>query len=230
MPLNHAPQQSGALLPAFDDQEARFARAFAVIRDGIAQRAFPGAALAVTHGGALVALQGFGAFTYDEGARRIESGTVFDLASVTKALVTTTVAMLLMERGQLVLEQPIDSILPEFISLAPAHERRRRRAVTVRMLLAHSSGLPAYEKLFEFASTRHDLIRAAMTTRLIADPGERAEYSDIGFILLGELLERIAGTSLDQFAQEEVFVPLGMAVREVPPSSAGAPANPSHRG
>ena len=79
------------------------------------------------------------------------------------------------------------------------------------MLLAHSSGLPAYEKLFEFASTRDDLIRAAMTTRLIAEPGTHAEYSDIGFILLGEVLAKKGGAALDGFAAAEIFAPLGIS-------------------
>ena len=78
------------------------------------------------------------------------------------------------------------------------------------MLLAHSSGLPAYEKLFEFATTRDDLIHAAMTTRLVAAPGERAMYSDIGFILLGELLAKKADLALNLFARQEIFMPLGM--------------------
>jgi CubicO group peptidase (beta-lactamase class C family) len=119
-------------------------------------------------------------------------------------------AMLLYECGQLDLESPVESILPAFVSLAPSHQRERREAVTVRMLLAHSSGLPAYEKLFEFATNRDELIRAALTTPLLTDPGSRAEYSDIGFILLGEILERIAGVSLDAFAQREIFTPLNM--------------------
>ena len=96
-------------------------------------------------------------------------------------------------------------MLPEFVTLSPAHQRAKREAVTVRMLLAHSSGLPAYEKLFEFAHNRKELLRAAMTTPLTSAPGTRAEYSDIGFILLGELLERIADEPLDQFAQREIF-------------------------
>jgi CubicO group peptidase (beta-lactamase class C family) len=78
------------------------------------------------------------------------------------------------------------------------------------MLLAHSSGLPAYEKLFEFAHSRQELLRAAMTTPLTAAPGTRAEYSDIGFILLGEVLERLSGEPLDQLAQREIFDPLGL--------------------
>ena len=78
------------------------------------------------------------------------------------------------------------------------------------MLLAHSSGLPAYEKLFEVAGSRDELVRAALTTRLVAEPGTRAEYSDIGFILLGEVLSRQAGLALDRFARQEIFIPLGM--------------------
>ncbi len=78
------------------------------------------------------------------------------------------------------------------------------------MLLAHSSGLPAYEKLFLKAKTRDDLLAAAFTTPLTADPGARAEYSDIGFIILGVALERIADETLDRFCQRELFGPLGM--------------------
>jgi CubicO group peptidase (beta-lactamase class C family) len=86
----------------------------------------------------------------------------------------------------------------------------RRKKVTMRMLLAHSSGLPAYQRLFEKAATRDDLLHAAFTMPLEADPGSRAVYSDIGFIVLGEALERMAGESLDAFCSREVFAPLGM--------------------
>jgi CubicO group peptidase (beta-lactamase class C family) len=78
------------------------------------------------------------------------------------------------------------------------------------MLLAHRSGLPAYEKLFMRAKTREDLLQATFTTQLTAAPGARAEYSDIGFIILGVVLERLADESLDVFCQREVFGPLGM--------------------
>jgi CubicO group peptidase (beta-lactamase class C family) len=78
------------------------------------------------------------------------------------------------------------------------------------MLLAHSSGLPAYEKLFLKSHTRNDLLFAALTTPLTADPGARAEYSDIGFITLGAALERIAQEPLDVFCQREIFGPLAM--------------------
>ena len=209
--LDQSPHVPLALVPAYDDQQQRFARAFAILRDAVEEQAFPGAALAVGYQGKLTASHGFGRFTYDSDAPPIKRETVFDIASVTKALATTTMAMILFERGWLKLEAPVAQLLPEFVSLSPPHQRPKREAVTVRMLLAHSSGLPAYEKLFEYAHDRKQLLRAAMTTPLASAPGTRADYSDIGFILLGEILERIAGEPLDQFAQREIFDRLGMA-------------------
>jgi CubicO group peptidase (beta-lactamase class C family) len=88
------------------------------------------------------------------------------------------------------------------------------------MLLAHSSGLPAYEKLYEHASNREELLSLAYTVNLSADPGARAEYSDIGFIILGSLLERIADESLDHFCQREIFGALGMVHTMFNPPSA----------
>jgi CubicO group peptidase (beta-lactamase class C family) len=103
------------------------------------------------------------------------------------------------------LDLPVVAIVPEFSS-----QDMRRGRVTMRMLLAHSSGLPAYEKLFVKAKTREELMAAAFSTPLASDPGVKAEYSDIGFIILGLALERIAEESLDHFCQHEVFGPLGM--------------------
>lgn len=137
-------------------------------------------------------------------------GTLFDLASLTKPIATTTMAMILYERGLLELEASIAGIVPEFLTPEFLAEDARRRTVTFRMLLAHSSGLPAYEKLFLKVSSREELLHAAFTMPLSADPGTRAEYSDIGFIILGVALERIAGEALDVFCQREIFGRLGM--------------------
>ena len=208
--MNQPSQHLIAPTPAFADQQKQFARAFAVIRHGIAERAFPGAALAVTYRGSLIASQGFGRFTYDEGTTAVRADTVFDLASVTKVIATTAVAMLLYERRRLKLDSRLANFLPQFVSLTPRHQRAAREAVTIRMLLAHSSGLPAYEKLFQFAQSREELVRAALTTRLVSPPGTRAEYSDIGFILLGEVLARQGDLALGLFARQEIFTPLGM--------------------
>ena len=228
--LDPPPQELVSPRPDVAHQEKQFARVFSLIREGINQHAFPGAALAVTHRGALVASQGFGRFTYDDNAPEVQADTVFDLASITKAVATTAVAMVLHDRDRLSLEEPVAEALPEFVSLAPKHQKASREAVTVRMLLAHSSGLPAYEKLFEFATTRDDLIHAAMTTRLVAAPGERAVYSDIGFILLGELLAKKAGLALNLFARQEVFTPLGMKQTRFQPPRDWVPEIPADGG
>ena len=153
-----------------------------------------------------MALKGLGRFTYDAASPEVTAATVFDLASVSKVVATTAMAMILYERGHLDLEAPVAAVLPEFASADP-----RRRAVTIRMLLAHSSGLPAYARLFDTASTRDALLKAASSAPLEADPGSRAEYSDLGFIILGEALARIASESLDSFCRREVFGPLAMS-------------------
>ncbi len=210
----------------FREQESRFARAFMLTRIAIRRRAFPGAALAVVHRGSLIAWRGFGCFTYERNSPTVESDTIFDLASVTKVVATTAMAMLLYERGALDLDSSVADILPEFISLAPPSQHAERRTVTLRLLLAHSSGLPAYVKLFESAHTRDELIRTACSTPLVATPATTSVYSDIGFILLGEVLVRLAGTSLDAFVQKEIFVPLAMNRTRFNPPSGWKPAIP----
>lgn len=160
----------------------------------------------MTYRGDLVALKGLGRFTYGKDSASVEPGTIYDLASLTKVVATTAAAMLLYEQGSLDLETPVVRILPEF-----AAEDPRRALVTIRMLLAHSSGLPAYVKLFEKAHSREELVEQASTTPLEADPMSRAEYSDIGFIVLGEILAKLAQEPLDAFCRNEIFDALRMS-------------------
>ena len=193
-------------LPAYDEQNVRFAVSFDLLKQAFSQRAFPAASAAVTYRGKLVCLKGFGHFVYDQDSPEVTSASIFDLASLTKVLATTSMAMILYERGLLDLDLPVARLVPEFKTDDPRRER-----VTVRMLLAHSSGLPAYEKLFLRANGRNEMIAAACATPLVAEPGAKAEYSDIGFIILGLALERLAEETLDRFCQQEILGPLGMA-------------------
>ena len=190
-------------------QDDRFSSAFGILEKAIAARVFPACSIAVTFGGELAALKAFGRFTYDPASPEVTTASIFDLASLTKVVATTAMAMILYERGLLDLEAPVTAIVPEFAGASDEHDPRRRE-VTLRMLLAHSSGLPAYEKLFLRAKTREDLLQAAFTTPLAAAPGSGAEYSDLGFIVLGVVLGRLADESLDVFCQREIFGPLGM--------------------
>lgn len=203
------PQLPGMeLTPNFAVQYQRFSRAFALLREAIAARAFPGCSLAVLCQGELIASAGLGRFTYEAESPEVDAATVFDLASLTKIVATTTMAMILYQRGVLDLDLPVQSAVPEFA--AREQNDPRRAEVTIRSLLAHTSGLPAYIPLFETAGTGHELVLAACRTPLQAAPGERADYSDIGFIILGEALARLGDDALDSFCLREIFGPAGM--------------------
>jgi CubicO group peptidase (beta-lactamase class C family) len=217
--------------PAYGQQDTQFSDAFEILNKGIAEHAFPAAAAAVTHHGKLIASKAEGRFTYEPGSQEVTAATIFDLASVSKVVATTSMAMILYERGLLDLEAPVVALAPEFIGSGRSQVDPRRKEVTVHMLLAHSSGLPAYEKLFQQASSKEGLLSLAFATDLTADPGARAEYSDIGFIILGALLERIADEALDRFCQREVFGALGMTHTTFnPPSAWRSSIPPTSRG
>jgi CubicO group peptidase (beta-lactamase class C family) len=156
-----------------------------------------------------------GRFTYDPGSTKVSAGTIYDLASLTKVLCTATMAMLLLEQGTFDAEMRVLDIVPEFGGADP-----RRGDVTLAHLLAHSSGLPAYVRLYEQARDAVHLVQLACQVPLQAAPGERAEYSDIGFIILGVALERIAGEPLNAFFAREIAIPLGIErTRFCPPAS-----------
>lgn len=193
------------LIESLSDQRTRFDSAFAILDQAVAEHVFPAASVAVTQGGRLVALKAFGRFTYDRDSPAVGPSIIFDLASLTKAIATTAMAMMLYERGLIDLDAPVAGIVPEFLADDP-----RRGEVTLRMLLAHSSGLPAHEKFFLKAHARESLLHLVLNTPLAAEPGSTADYSDIGFIILGLALERLADEPLDRFCQREIFDPLGM--------------------
>jgi serine-type D-Ala-D-Ala carboxypeptidase len=193
------------LIPAYEPQDNVFAPAFALVQTAIAERVLPAASVAITHKGKLVARKAFGRFTYEPDAPETTPDSIFDVASVTKIVATTSMAMILYELGLLDLDMPVVGLVPEF-----AADNPRNPEVTIRMLLTHSSGLPAHEKLFLEAKNKDELLAKAFTTQLTADPGTRAEYSDIGFIILGVALERLAEEPIDSFCRREVFGPLGM--------------------
>jgi CubicO group peptidase (beta-lactamase class C family) len=178
-----------------------FSRVVRLMQDAVAERVFPGAALAVTVENRLLAWHGVGRFTYASDSPQVEPWTVWDLASLTKPIAAVSMAMLLYERGLLRLDAKVTELLPEFASTNDL----RRNQVTVRMLLEHSSGLPAHRKLYLEHRGREAMMAAARAVPLEAAPGTHYEYSDIGFIVLGEILERLAGERIDLFCQRELF-------------------------
>lgn len=182
------------------------------LEQAVADRVFPGAVLGVGLRGQQLTLSA-GRLSYDARALAVTSQTIYDLASLTKVLATTTAAMILVDRGLLDIDRRVAEYLPDFIP-ANAHSTgplwSAREKVTVRHLLAHTSGLPAYERFFLRARKKSHVIEEALALPLKQSPGQQAVYSDVGFILLGEVLERVAKQSLDSFSQQEIFEPLGM--------------------
>lgn len=175
-------------------------RAEAVIERGIAEGAFPSAVALVQQHGQILLHRAFGAAPGG-------ASTIFDLASLTKVVACLPSILILLEAGALSLDEPVAQFIPEFAGSTATAERR---AVSLRHLLTHSSGLPAWLPLYHNCRTADATIARICATALEAPPGTRVSYSDLGFILLGEIVRRASGQRLDQFASERIFAPLGM--------------------
>ncbi len=197
-----APQSAAA-------PNARFTPALQVLEEAISANAFPGCAFGVLAQNQILLQSALGHQTYDPASPSITADTLYDIASITKVAITTAAAMLLYQRGLLDLETPLGEILPGFvIGREPGSPARH---VRIHHLLAHSSGLPGYVRLFEQHSTPASLLRACLELDIQAPPGTRAEYSDPGFILLGKALEVLIHEPLTQWAYREILAPLSMS-------------------
>ncbi len=180
-----------------------------VVARGIESGTAPGAVVLVARRGKIVLERAFGRMTYDKDAQRVTLDTLFDIASLTKVVITTTLAMILHERGLLDLESPVSRYVPEF-------EGERKGEVLVKDLLAHSGGLLWWTDLFRKfeGKTPEEAKRGYLSTihemPLDYPPRSKMVYSDLGIFLLGEILERVTGKDLETLANEEVLGPLRM--------------------
>jgi beta-glucosidase-like glycosyl hydrolase/CubicO group peptidase (beta-lactamase class C family) len=201
------PANPMTLEPADAAMETKLAPAYAALDAAVADHAFPGAVLAVGYKGQL-AVHAFGRQTYDATSPVVTPDTIYDAASLTKSVVTTTLVAMLTEFGQLDLDAPVARYIPEWAT-GPQTEWRAR--VTLRHLLTHTSGLPAHEDFYKTVKTPQEMIAAICAVPLAYEPGSQSVYSDLGFILLGEIAQRVTGLPLDQLARQRIFDPLGMA-------------------
>ncbi|MEX0909442.1 MAG: serine hydrolase domain-containing protein, partial [Gemmatimonadaceae bacterium] len=170
---------------------------------GIAERAAPGGSIAIGRYGQHVFTHGYGRTDWAAGAPAVDDRTIYDLASLTKVVVTTTAAMILEEEGRLDLDRTVASYLPEFNDSSKA-------VITIEMLLTHRGGLEAYAQLFTTLRGREEYLAAINSRPLRYPPGERSVYSDWDMILLQLVIERITGEPLDVFARRRITEPLGM--------------------
>ncbi|MBR9975564.1 MAG: serine hydrolase [Bacteroidetes bacterium] len=174
-----------------------------LILNQIARRATPGAQLAVVRGDSLVYRKSYGKLTYDTAATAVDDSTLYDLASLTKVVVTTTAVMRLVDAGRLHLDSTVAAYLPAFAAGGKEH-------VTIRNLLLHNSGLEAFRPFHEIQPDGIGVLDSIFGSRLVSVPGHRTVYSDFGMITMGKVIERITGRSLDDYAKEEILGPLGM--------------------
>jgi beta-N-acetylhexosaminidase len=203
------PADTMKLQPTDVRGEAQLQPAFDVIEAAIKDKAFPGATLAVGYRGK-VSLHSFGKQTYEAKSPNIAIDTMYDIASLTKVVATTTIVAKLAEGDfpvRLDLDANVERYLPEWAS-GPQPEWRHR--VTVRHLLTHTSGLPPFKEYWRTSKSKQDTLSKIFAEPLDYEPGKKEVYSDLGIILMAEIIERLTGQKLDTLAREYIFSPLAM--------------------
>ncbi len=184
-----------------------------IVQHAIDDHQIPGAVLLVSHDGEVVYRKAFGSRSIELHHEPMTLGTIFDIASLTKIVGTTTAVMQLMEKGEIRDNDPVSKYIPEFA-------QNGKQDVTVRELLTHDSGLPPDLDLSQPWEGKDAGLRMAFAEKLQDSPGSRFVYSDINFVVLGALVERVSGVPLDQYCQQNIFSPLGMThTRYLPPRS-----------
>jgi CubicO group peptidase (beta-lactamase class C family) len=174
------------------------------VRAGIERGIYPGAVVIIGRRDSLLYARGYGHFTWDTRSPvPTADSTVWDLASITKIVSTMSAAMKLVDEGKLDLEAPVSKYLPRFTG-------GLKKRVTVRMLLDHTSGLKSYVPIYQAARTKSKATSLLYAQPLLRTPGDSAVYSDLNALLLGLVVEKVTGASIDRFARREVFEPLGM--------------------
>jgi CubicO group peptidase (beta-lactamase class C family) len=183
-----------------------------VLRDCVQDRIFPGAVAAVISSADEIYIP-FGRDTYDPIARPISAESIFDVASLTKILATTTATMQLVERKQLALHDRAFKFVPQL-------RQALKDEITIFQLLAHTAGFPGGEPLSRHLKSRVEILEAICSINLLYLPGTGRIYDDLGYIILGLIVESITGLTLDTYCQNEIFEPLGMSeTMFVPPKA-----------
>jgi len=202
----------GATVPApAPEARAGFAPVVAYLKSQV-DSAFPGAVIAVGRHDTVLLLSAVGHYAAGDN-RPVTAQTIYDMASLTKVIGLTTAMMMLVDSGKIDLDAPIQRYVPAF-------RGAMKERVTVRHLLTHSSGLPAWRRLFAEASTREGALALVDTTALLRQPGDTFVYSDLGAMTLMQAVEAVTGQRIDSFLDARVFGPLGMtSTRYLPPES-----------
>ena len=186
-----------------EDEKFDFTGVDSIIYNGITEKAFPGAALLINLDGKIIYKKGFGKFTYESDSPDVKPSTIYDLASLTKVIATTTAAMICIDRKYFTLDDKVEKFIPDF-------KANDKENITIRNLLLHNSGLPAWEKFYDKNLTKDQILSDIYSSKLGYKTGSKTVYSDLGMIVLGKVIEKVTNSSLDKFCKKEIFEPLGM--------------------
>ena len=174
-----------------------------LINYSISDTAFPGAVVLVWKDGKVIYDKAFGRFTYDKKSTLVSIHTLYDLASLTKVIGTTTAAMICYDKKLFSLDDPVVKYLPEF-------GVNGKDKITIKNLMLHNAGLVAWKKFYEYCSSPDEVLNAIYSSNLEYEPGTKTIYSDFGFITLSKIIEKVTGKTLDEFCKDEIFIPLKM--------------------
>jgi CubicO group peptidase (beta-lactamase class C family) len=174
-----------------------------VVEKAILDHAFPGAEVLIWKDGHTIYEKPFGQFTYDVNSPNITNQTIYDLASLTKVIATTTATMICYDRNLFSLNDPVVKYIPEF-------GVNGKENITIKNLLIHNTGLPAWTKFYELGLTPDEVLKEIYSSPLEYETGTKTVYSDLGIITLGKIIEKVTGKKLDVFCKDEIFTPLKM--------------------
>ena len=215
---NEVPIAGSADLPG----NADFCWIDELVEEAIGEGQLPGAVILVGRNDQILYRKAFGHRAVVPALEPMTVDTIFDLASLTKVVATTTSIMKLIEAGRISLEDPVAKYIPNF-------ERHGKSEITVRHLLTHMSGLrPGFNPARQWQGYQAAIEQIGDDVPVTA-PGERIVYSDLNFVLLGEIVRRVSGMPLDQFAQQHIFKPLGMRDTMYNPPANAAVSNCADR-
>ena len=174
-----------------------------VVNNAIIDKAFPGAVVLIWKDGKISYEKPFGNFTYDKTSSKVEINTIFDIASLSKVVATTTAAMLCCDRNLFSLDDKVIKYIPEF-------GVNGKENITIKNLLIHNSGLVAWKRFYERSLTANEVLKEIYSSELEYKTEEKTVYSDLGIITVGKIIEKVTGKNLDIFCTDEIFNPLKM--------------------
>ena len=184
-----------------------------IVKDAIHDGQIPGAVVLISHDGQVIYRRAFGSRALEPHKETMTLDTIFDIASLTKVVATTTAVMQLVEDGKVRVNEPVAKYLPDFA-------QNDKQDITIRQLLTHFSGITEDLDLTEHWQGRDTALKLAYAEKPIFPPGSKFLYSDVNFLTLGALVEHVSGTTLDQYCDKNIFKPLKMThTRFVPPAT-----------